>query len=833
MSNSLNRLVHNRLGTDGVGDQDWSRLVLAAFDGIAGIEEVLRTGALAATTSDNDTDYAHGGAYLKTLTVEGFRGIGPEKTLTFEPGPGLTVVVGRNGSGKSSFAEALEVLFTGNSQRWVGRSKVWQEGWRNLHHAHPAKIAASVSLDGERETSIARQWDESAAFDAHTTAAQTMGKPKTTLDALGWNAALVSYRPFLSYNELGSLLDEGPSKLYDALSLVLGLDELVQAQAALGKCRTERQHGLKAADQERKAIIETLKTLLSRQADARAQTCLDALTSDSWGLAEVESVLATASAPAADQDLTLLSKAATLDAPDSARVASAVQALREADEALKAVAGTDAERSRELADLLDAALEFHGSHGSDGSDGSDKNVDCPVCGQRSALTQTWAESSRRESARFREAAASSEAAHNAADRALRQARQLLTAPPAFLAQLATSASADLDGLQATRDQWIAWSAGASLNDMTEVAKHLETGRDALSQATDALKQAAAAELQRREDLWRPVAVTLTAWLPRALEARAAVDDIPLIKLAEAWLKEASVAMRNDRFAPIADKAMAAWAHLRQQSNVELGRIELSGASTSRRVVLDVTVDDVPGAALGVMSQGELHSLALSLFLPRATLDESPFRFVVIDDPVQSMDPARVDGLARALEETARTRQVIVFTHDDRLPEALRRLAIKSTILGITRRPQSVVEVRQVMSPVRAHIEDALALVKTTELPDAIKRQVIPGFCRSAIEAACISVIRRKRLGAGKTHVEVEAAIEECRSTTTLASLALFDDSERGGDVMARLNRTDRFGSWAGDVFKQCKEGAHTAAEGDLELMLRDAKRLALALLELR
>ena len=111
------------------------------------------------------------------------------------------------------------------------------------------------------------------------------------------------------------------------------------------------------------------------------------------------------------------------------------------------------------------------------------------------------------------------------------------------------------------------------------------------------------------------------------------------------------------------------------------------------MTLDVTVDGIPGAALGVMSQGELHSLALSLFLPRATLSESPFRFVVIDDPVQSMDPARVDGLARALEETARTRQVIVFTHDERLPEAVRRLAIKSTILSMTRRPKSVVEVR--------------------------------------------------------------------------------------------------------------------------------------------
>src|SRR6185436_16131767 len=184
-------------------------------------------------------------------------------------------------------------------------------------------------------------------------------------------------------------------------------------------------------------------------------------------------------------------------------------------------------------------------------------------------------------------------------------------------------------------------------------------------------------------------------------------------------------------------------------------IELAGAKSQRRVTLDVTVDGIPGAALGVMSQGELHSLALSLFLPRATLSESPFRFVVIDDPVQSMDPARVDGLARALEETARTRQVIVFTHDERLPEATRRLGIKSTILGITRRPKSVVEVRTALDPVQAHIEDALALVHTTELPKDVLQRLVPGFCRAALEASFTHVVRRRGLAAGRGQSEIE------------------------------------------------------------------------------
>jgi hypothetical protein len=36
------------------------------------------------------------GAYLRSLTVNGFRLIGKPATLSLQPGPGLTVVVGRN-----------------------------------------------------------------------------------------------------------------------------------------------------------------------------------------------------------------------------------------------------------------------------------------------------------------------------------------------------------------------------------------------------------------------------------------------------------------------------------------------------------------------------------------------------------------------------------------------------------------------------------------------------------------------------------------------------------------------------------------------------------------
>ena len=140
--------------------------------------------------------------------------------------------------------------------------------------------------------------------------------------------------------------------------------------------------------------------------------------------------------------------------------------------------------------------------------------------------------------------------------------------------------------------------------------------------------------------------------------------------------------------------------------MDLGAIRLAGSATQRRVELDVSVDGTPGSALGVMSQGEVNALALSVFLPRATLPASPFRFLVIDDPVQAMDPAKVDGLARVLESTAAGRQVIVFTHDNRLAQAVRQLSIPASILEVTRRPGSAVQIRTCLDPAEQALQDA-------------------------------------------------------------------------------------------------------------------------------
>src|SRR5262245_22650579 len=101
-----------------------------------------------------------------------------------------------------------------------------------------------------------------------------------------------------------------------------------------------------------------------------------------------------------------------------------------------------------------------------------------------------------------------------------------------------------------------------------------------------MKTGAAARLKKIEDRWKPLAEAIATWLPDAKKAVRGMQDMLRIKAAEDWLKGAATDIRDDRFAPIADQAMATWQFLRQNSNVELGRIELAGARTSRTASID-------------------------------------------------------------------------------------------------------------------------------------------------------------------------------------------------------------------------------------------------------
>src|ERR1700690_844898 len=99
MDDKLLEIGLGRLGKSPLAE-DATELLLAAFESEESLSGQL-SGEAAAHPSADPAGVAApepAGAYLQSLTVSGFRGIGEPATLRLQPGPGLTVVVGRNGS---------------------------------------------------------------------------------------------------------------------------------------------------------------------------------------------------------------------------------------------------------------------------------------------------------------------------------------------------------------------------------------------------------------------------------------------------------------------------------------------------------------------------------------------------------------------------------------------------------------------------------------------------------------------------------------------------------------------------------------------------------------
>src|SRR5690606_39096994 len=323
--------------------------------------------------------------------------------------------------------------------------------------------------------------------------------------------------------------------------------------------------------------------------------------------------------------------------------------------------------------------------------------------------------------------------YRAAEKRLKELQQAavllvgrLCAMPTALLELTTVtlSPADLSSL-AVR---VRISPGDARQAILDHEAHAAALREAQPLAVDEI-QRRGAELRKAT---RPVAV----WLEGARQDVSHKAHLAELKKTKAWLKATAEDMREARFAPLAAATVSNWKTLGADSSVVLSGVKLAGSKTTRKIDLQVQVDgrDAPGVA--VLSQGEVNCMALSLFLPRAITQTGPFRFVLIDDPVQAMDQVRVGGLAQVLHGAAQHLQVVVFTHDMRLVSSVRRQQLPATILEVHRHANSRLEVREFVTPHIRYLKDASAVAYSKGTSDELPRRVVPGFCRMAVEAAC-------------------------------------------------------------------------------------------------
>lgn len=92
---SITQLVRTRLEASAL-TEGARRFALAAVAGDPALKQALTSpSAPASATAASGGGTVLRSVWLRSITVRGFRGVGPASTLTVEPGPGLTLIVGR------------------------------------------------------------------------------------------------------------------------------------------------------------------------------------------------------------------------------------------------------------------------------------------------------------------------------------------------------------------------------------------------------------------------------------------------------------------------------------------------------------------------------------------------------------------------------------------------------------------------------------------------------------------------------------------------------------------------------------------------------------------
>ncbi|MFG3709299.1 hypothetical protein [Micromonospora sp. NPDC047730] len=661
----------------------WSDVEAAAQDLDEGPQALLRELA-EAYTSDAGAESPVGLTgpwFLRSLQVQGHVGIGETPlVLKLPPTPGIVVISAPNGTGKTSAADALRHVLSG------GVARKYELAEANLHYED--RTIQAVVTNGQDDVKIscsavdAVRWQQPDGTDGPL--------PET------WKSAYAQFSPVLLYPEISPVIEK-PGLLHDFLKGGLPLDVLTRLLKLVDGVRTEGRTAQGKIEREHSAVLALVTKL------AGAETLAD--------LVRSSGPLPTAAQAAEIRTLTRALPRAVrrpdlphnwiLDKEAVERLKDAVNAVHEARVAV--VPGADAVRA-----ALESLVRSKGEHL------EHLRIDdvCPVCGTTGV---EWLATARTAADRLTTELETLNAAQRVADE---QWRQLVPAAlpgplPAETRELLQRKFPD-DGEFIER--WERLSGRISGLKVHTASKELIT--DLFEESEQVGKwygDVRSKIIAEYEDSISGTAVggqQIEQWLDSVERERRActrgVSAEKLSKAVEFWIKDT----RASLFDPIAEQVIEYWGELNRDSDLHVTGLKLGGGTRQAgKVSISIAVGGTsvsPGPdAPKVLSTGQRNALTLATYLPRATQMKSPFRFLILDDPIHAFDSERVQYLARTLVELAKNFQIVVLTHDERLWRELRALGKHTRHFRLSRLPDgaSTVQVADVTSPGMGFIEE--------------------------------------------------------------------------------------------------------------------------------
>jgi DNA repair exonuclease SbcCD ATPase subunit len=663
---------------------------------------------------------------LVNLTVRNFRGFGNAAGTIALDGD-LLLFYGPNGFGKTSLAEAIEWLFYGMTKRrqlgdGYSRSE-YANSFANVHGGTPTEVTATVQL-GTRRAVLSRRLgpNETSETFVDGTAASFSSINIRPIEA---------FYPVVAQHGLQTFVHSKPKDRRDAICAAFGLDELTALKNNLESARSSFQRTPPRAVTEARrelatnagtlAELEETRELARRWQLTPLQLQLD---DDRQALLSAANILTGAECTTSGDALTSLRQKrqeASRSVFDAGKLASDGTALSTTKAGLDAVAQSLTGVERALAAATAAAASSYRSAFLElwkrGLELSPTGDTCPMCEEDTLTVEKRAELVKRlvdNADRIQKNEALERAVNEARAHIARHVAQAgefgvddLTAEE--IEQLRRLFSTNVEAVRLFLLEFDAFKAArqAAKGTLDAASAFLN---DCLGQLEipDRIPEVVARSARTRDDVAKVVGPTLEAYRRydeqwRAFEPKLAVlvssdEFVARIDAVGKTLRSEAAMRLLDRCEKVLEetqelvRSVESEMQRRQAALLTTRGAEVKGLYDRLNPAADVIFDGMEPAtdsmklnatsfgtrmsAAANLSECQLNCLGLAMWLMRATTPSSPFGFILLDDPVQSMDDDHIeafiaDVVPHLLDDHGK--QLIVLSHVKRITERLREL----------------------------------------------------------------------------------------------------------------------------------------------------------------
>lgn len=632
---------------------------------------------------------------IRSITLSGFRGVVHPMTvgLLKDGKPTSLMIFGRNGTGKSSITDGWEWFHTGTIQHLA------REGAKAS--AYPSRLPGGAAAPAGF---VEITFQDAAGGTVRQALGGGRAAATTNAAGLAWLRERTTHPCHIRFEDLNRFVYLTKTERFDALAELMGFKEQVELQKQLRRVETKVAEKLAAAHREHgtgrdsviahfklepgevpteRAVIDRFAQLFARHSVSDVATIAEV----QRGLGELTTRVEHDARAKELKDIEALARCLErLEIPDLGsgvdRYASALTAFR-------------AEESAMVADMLlglyqrgEAAVVRQREE-----TGAGKEDACPLCGQAYAgdlLAHIKGEL---------HALGAVRVARDVAEQARADARIPLPAKDAiataFARGVADAGAAagqfDLGALQARCGELDRLIATVRPDLDAKSDEHSDASAQRVVGAGPTLAALVAAVIAEREALRSAVTARASALADDGARALLVADHAKVVRGLELWgtyratcrrvaalvhchdeyqaLVERYVAMNIedvetrfaaisadvDRYFDILEASTQGVAHpalklLRDQERAVILEIEFGGERIS--------------PAYSYLSESQLNSFGLAVFLASVRHVNRDFRVVVLDDVVNSFDAYKRPQMIRLLKQEFSDFQIIVLTHDD-------------------------------------------------------------------------------------------------------------------------------------------------------------------------